>query len=235
MNRLSSLALTGAIMLSSPFARSEVIVLYSNFGQNMAYDTNPYHAWTINGYGSSPPAGGQQVISNQFTPSSTENFLSAQVGLSAWSAGSINVVLQEDNNGLPGAIIETIPITLTSYTAAIYEAVSVLVPTLQAGTRYWLTVVAAGSESVIAGWQWNSIADIGTSNTAGNQDGSPLGLWGINPYPVTRGVFQINGGVTINRPTTKDQCKNSGWQTYGFKNQGQCVQFVNASRADTSH
>ena len=28
-------------------------------------------------------------------------------------------------------------------------------------------------------------------------------------------------------PTTKDQCKNGGWQTYGvFKNQGDCVSFV---------
>jgi hypothetical protein len=29
------------------------------------------------------------------------------------------------------------------------------------------------------------------------------------------------------RPTTKDQCKNSGWETFGvFKNQGDCVSFV---------
>jgi hypothetical protein len=28
-------------------------------------------------------------------------------------------------------------------------------------------------------------------------------------------------------PTTKDQCKNGGWQTFGvFKNQGDCVSFV---------
>jgi hypothetical protein len=26
--------------------------------------------------------------------------------------------------------------------------------------------------------------------------------------------------------TTKDQCKNSGWKAFGFKNQGQCIQFV---------
>jgi hypothetical protein len=28
-------------------------------------------------------------------------------------------------------------------------------------------------------------------------------------------------------PTTKDQCKNGGWKTYGaFRNQGHCVSFV---------
>jgi hypothetical protein len=27
-------------------------------------------------------------------------------------------------------------------------------------------------------------------------------------------------------PTSKDQCKNGGYKQYGFKNQGQCVAFV---------
>jgi hypothetical protein len=28
-------------------------------------------------------------------------------------------------------------------------------------------------------------------------------------------------------PTTRDDCKNGGWKTYGvFKNQGDCVSFV---------
>ena len=34
-------------------------------------------------------------------------------------------------------------------------------------------------------------------------------------------------GITITGPTTKDQCKNGGWQTFGvFKNQGDCVSYV---------
>jgi hypothetical protein len=28
-------------------------------------------------------------------------------------------------------------------------------------------------------------------------------------------------------PTNKDECKRSGWQGFGFRNQGQCVSFVN--------
>jgi|SRR5450759_184769 len=31
-----------------------------------------------------------------------------------------------------------------------------------------------------------------------------------------------------NNPTNKDQCKNGRWKTFGFKNQGQCIQYVNA-------
>lgn len=29
---------------------------------------------------------------------------------------------------------------------------------------------------------------------------------------------------------TKDQCKNMGWQNYGFRNQGLCIQFVNTGK-----
>jgi hypothetical protein len=33
------------------------------------------------------------------------------------------------------------------------------------------------------------------------------------------------------RPTSKDQCKNGGWQTFAvFKNQGDCVSFVETGK-----
>lgn len=31
-------------------------------------------------------------------------------------------------------------------------------------------------------------------------------------------------------PATRAQCKKSGWKAYGFKNQGQCIQFVNTGK-----
>ena len=45
------------------------------------------------------------------------------------------------------------------------------------------------------------------------------------------GVLQVpaSGGGTGGPPTAKDQCKNGGWKTFtspSFKNQGQCVSFV---------
>jgi hypothetical protein len=34
--------------------------------------------------------------------------------------------------------------------------------------------------------------------------------------------------ITVSQgPTTKDDCKKNGWKTYGFRNQGQCVSYVN--------
>jgi hypothetical protein len=31
-------------------------------------------------------------------------------------------------------------------------------------------------------------------------------------------------------PTTKDDCKDGGWENYGFKNQGQCIRFVETGK-----
>jgi hypothetical protein len=38
---------------------------------------------------------------------------------------------------------------------------------------------------------------------------------------------------TVGPPTSKDQCKNGGWQTFNnpsFKNQGDCIQFFNTGK-----
>jgi hypothetical protein len=41
----------------------------------------------------------------------------------------------------------------------------------------------------------------------------------------------MNGDISVvdaqPSPTTKDQCKADGWKQFGFKNQGQCIAFVN--------
>ena len=34
------------------------------------------------------------------------------------------------------------------------------------------------------------------------------------------------GKTSSQRPASKDDCKDGGWQSYGFKNQGQCVSSV---------
>jgi hypothetical protein len=31
-------------------------------------------------------------------------------------------------------------------------------------------------------------------------------------------------------PQTKEECMNGGWESFGFPNQGQCIQFVNTSK-----
>jgi hypothetical protein len=55
-------------------------------------------------------------------------------------------------------------------------------------------------------------------------DCSPLSPSGFGG-PVTVGDITVVDAQPL--PTSKDQCKNGGWKTYGvFKNQGDCVSFV---------
>ena len=71
-------------------------------------------------------------------------------------------------------------------------------------------------------------------------------LWGAtggDPYPSGEALLTFDGGtswlhqsdfdmgfrtfVTPSVPTSKDQCKHSGWRDFGFKNQGACIKVVN--------
>ena len=55
-----------------------------------------------------------------------------------------------------------------------------------------------------------------------------------NPANLGNG-FLVDGvslasSVLVGPPTSKDQCKNGGWQTFNnptFRNQGDCVSYVN--------
>lgn len=42
--------------------------------------------------------------------------------------------------------------------------------------------------------------------------------------PLSRGDITVVDAPPL--PTSKDQCKDGGWQQYAFKNQGECVAFV---------
>ena len=47
---------------------------------------------------------------------------------------------------------------------------------------------------------------------------------GFIAFPLGSGDIKV---VDAQVPTTKDQCKGDGWKQFGFKNQGQCIAFVN--------
>jgi hypothetical protein len=63
------------------------------------------------------------------------------------------------------------------------------------------------------------ITDTGTANCA-----AP-GALTIGPLNLMSGDIIVTAAPTL--PTSKDQCKHGGWQSFGiFKNQGDCVSFV---------
>ncbi len=102
--------------------------------------------------------------------------------------------------------------------------------------RYY-TVVLNSANQIVAG--------LGTVNTDTSFSDSPLFTWDTTTAP--NGVYTIRleardkannkdaGSVDVitatvdNPPTSKDQCKNGGWEDFNnpsFKNQGACVSFV---------
>jgi hypothetical protein len=173
----------------SPVGRKAVV--YSNFSPDIEFDAAFGHGWTINGY--LGPAIGQQAISQQFTPVGTYWFTEAQVALSTHSGPQeVRVFLQADASGLPGEVIEEMPVTWQGTDPAIVTVRSRDFPVLTEGTHYWLSVVA-GAPGVLAGWQWNATGDLAQENFAVTQDGSPSGAWALADDDQTRGAFQVNG------------------------------------------
>lgn len=75
------------------------------------------------------------------------------------NAGSVRVSLRADNAGLPGAILETLPV----YTGPLVgrttlSFVSDVLPFLEFGESYWVTVTSADPNGVIR-WANNSVGD----------------------------------------------------------------------------
>jgi len=66
----------------------------------------------------------------------------------------------------------------------------------------------------------------------------------VTAYGVANGFGWVVGGVDDPNPFTtwnevnvpgcspevKDDCKNGGWESFGFSNQGQCIRFVNTGQ-----
>jgi hypothetical protein len=82
--------------------------------------------------------------------------------------------------------------------------------------NYWSDATIAGGTLFKAGGNWASFD--------GNVDAFTIGIDGVNT------TYDFEPAIT---PTTKDQCKKGGWQQFNapfFKNQGDCIQFVNTGK-----
>ncbi len=63
-----------------------------------------------------------------------------------------------------------------------------------------------------------------------------IGLTGVGPFGLSAGGTFDNLAVTYEAPVGpadpagKDACKKGGWEAFGFKNQGQCVRFIETGK-----
>ena len=152
---------------------AQPLIIYSTFGPGLTFSNN---GWFI--------GSNQQAISAPFTPAANFTFLGAKVAV---GSGSFDVVLQADSGGLPGTVIEQITVAgANGYT--VVTARSTLLPLLNRGTQYWLSVIA-GAAGVSSGWESNSIGVLGFATT---QSGSSAGPWYSNSVSATP-ALEVDG------------------------------------------
>jgi hypothetical protein len=65
--------------------------------------------------------------------------------------------------------------------------------------------------------------DVGLTSTAASECSSPEATY-FSEQRVFTGDITVVDAPSL--PTSKEQCKNGGYSAYGFKNQGECVAFV---------
>ena len=56
----------------------------------------------------------------------------------------------------------------------------------------------------------------------------------IATVALVTGVLGGGPATAQGQPETKDDCKKGGWMQFGFKNQGQCIRFVNTGQRLTT-
>jgi len=114
----------------------------------------------------------------------------------------------------------------TAWTTASFSATDTPVNVRQRGTR----IGAPGScPTTLAGMPAGSYVHF-FSLSVGDTTASDAGLAGF----YDKVVVNLTGGTTVYdfeaSPSSKDACKNGGWVAFGFKNQGDCIQFVNTGK-----
>ena len=52
----------------------------------------------------------------------------------------------------------------------------------------------------------------------------------VDNVEINSDVVTFDEPEPVGSPTSKDECKNGGWEDFGFSNQGQCIRFVNTGQ-----
>jgi len=165
------------IALSVSCVKADVI--YSNFGAGDSYGITTSEGWGVQ------YAVDGQIVGVPFTPGETVEFDDVTAAfIYQGGPGALDVSLQQDDNGIPGATLESFS---TSNVNGVITFDSTLHPTLLAGTIYWI-VAEASSAGTNYAWRMNSVGDTTTMGSAFN------GTWvTLSPDPYTRPVFSIDG------------------------------------------
>jgi len=186
------MAVMAAIALYAVPLRADTI--HSNLGPGDSFD--PTSGWNVTTLASL--TGVDQDIAMPFTVIGTNHtFTSAELAmLHLGGTLSLDILLSADAGGVPGAVIETLNVTVAG-SPALVTATSVLNPTLVAGTTYWIATVAGGDHSS----EWMFAGSQGGNNPTGTVGFSYDGGASWSTLTGEGAAFRVNGNV-VPEPTT---------------------------------
>lgn len=179
-------------MLSLLAVPASADVLYDNFGPNDTY--NVEHGWTIS-YGG-PAAGDEWEQAVAFTVTGGDYYFdAADVAIFHWWGPDIvHFALHADDNGTPGAILDTasasgtVPAPTQSAPMTAHFGGDVI---LEDGQTYWLSARSEATDAWLS-WANNIVGDYGLR--AYRLNGSPWQpVYGEPGTDSERGVFRIHG------------------------------------------
>ena len=142
-NSIWSLAVIAALAFDA--APLSAGVIYSNLGPGDSF--SPNSGWVVATLASQDHV--DQAIAMPFTVVGTNyTFTSAELAMYvAHGTSPLNISLTADAGGLPGDVIETMSVSILNSEPTLITATSSLLPTLTAGSTYWITAVASGNLS----------------------------------------------------------------------------------------
>jgi hypothetical protein len=170
-------------------------------------------------------------VSNGAQITATNNSISGNRGVaSSDGSSSAGILVTTFFGGGSAAVIENNE--LSDNTTAIYVGFDGSDTSMVAAHQNNITgndfgvVTTAPAVDATCNW-WGSVSgpENATSNPDGEGDSADDGVT-FEPWLTGEAPGGNCNGPLLN-PETKDDCKRGGWRDYGFRNQGQCIRYVN--------
>jgi hypothetical protein len=166
--------IVGGFLLLNVSSPSVAAIVYNNLGPDDSY--NPNIGWGVRPH---------LTPSMQFATTGSGLFSQLAIAVGNEFDSTMTVYLQSDNNGVPGAILETLSFLVEDrFGSGGLQVISAAGTTfLTENTWYWLT----GLASTNFGWYWNNTGAAGYTAYASE----PFGLGWNNVSVQTLSAFRI--------------------------------------------
>ena len=198
---LRRLGITGLVCVTVVWSRPvfATSIVFSDFGPGDSYNVNV--GYTVSSAGNLFNTNQDIDIAMGFTPTAdyTLDSIKLAAAVASGSPNEFDVWLTTDSVGRPGTILESWVFSnamgLFGQSNPTLAANSILHPTLNANTLYWLVADVPDASSLSAAWNVNSIGENGPTSYRVND-----GTWSA-AFSNTQSAFEIDG-TPVPEPAT---------------------------------